>query len=433
MNYNRQVEEITKYIRNGEKEINDFRIGVEFEHFVIDKYSLKTISYYGKDGVGETLKSLEKSGWEGSYEGEYILGLNKGNKTITLEPGSQLELSIKASSKIEDIEKEYMEFLKEIISVLEDKNQGLVTTAYHPLTKIDDIRILPKKRYDLMFNYFKTKGTHAHNMMKGTAALQVSMDYSSEEDYRKKFRVANALSPVMFALLDNGFFFEGDIYNNQNLRAHIWNNCDNDRSGIVDNALDDGFSYEDYAKYILNRPPIFIMKEGKIEFTGDKKAKDIFDPENYKKEELEHILTMFFPDVRTKKYIEIRMMDSVPYPLNFAAVALWKGLIYNEDNLNLIYDYIKDIKIEDIKRIKEEMMIKGLDTIYKDKTIIEMGKWLVELAKKGLHENEVKYVYPLENMLQEGKNPYEITKENNKYGREKALNWCLLNNIKGVF
>lgn len=432
MNYKRQIEEIVNYIKKGEKNKEDFKIGVEFEHFVVDKDSLKTISYYGEEGVGQSLKELEEMGWEAGYEGEYILELIKGNKTITLEPGSQLELSIKAQRRIKDIEREYLEFLDEIIPILNKKNQTLLNTAYHPVTKIEEIRLLPKKRYDFMFNYFKTKGKYAHNMMKGTAALQVSIDFSSEEDYRKKFRVANALSPVLQAIFDNGLCFEGERWPKYNLRAEIWNNCDDDRSGIVDKALEDDFSYEKYAEFILNRPAIFVYKGKEVVFTGGKPIREIFDPENYEKKELQHLFTMFFPDVRTKNYMEIRMMDSVPYPLNFSAVALVKGIIYNEDNINKLYAYIKDISIEDIKASKASIIEKGLEGSLKGERILDLGRWLLELSKEALDEEERNYLLPLEEMLAKGKTPYEITKEREDLGKKAALQWCMLNNVVGV-
>ena len=432
MNYKKQVEEIVNHFRNSEKKVEDFKIGVEFEHFVIDKDTFETISYYGENGVAETLKELENNGWNGSYEGEYILGLTKDTKTITLEPGSQFEFSIEAREDIGGIEKEYLDFIEEIIPILERKNQGLIATGYHPNTKINDIKLLPKERYDFMFNYFKTKGSHAHNMMKGTAALQISLDYKSEEDYRKKFRVANALSPVLYALFDNAFYFEGEPWGKYNLRTHIWNNCDNDRSGTVDNALADNFSYEKYAEYILNGPPIFIMKGEELVPTGDKKVKDIFDPEDYTIAELEHLLTMFFPDVRTKRYIEIRMMDSVPYPLNIGVIALLKGLLYNEENVDNIYKYLEDIDIEDLRKSKTDIIENGLDGKLADKTVLEIGKHLAKLAKEGLSQDEVKYILPVEEMINNNKNPYEITKEKSDLGKKESLDWCLLNNFAGV-
>ena len=429
MSYQKQIEEISNYFRSGEKHSGELKLGLEFEHFVIYKDSLKTVSYYGENGVAETLKEMKKSGWEATYEGDNILGLDKGNKSITLEPGSQLELSLKEESKINDIEREYLEFLNEIIPILESKGQGLMAVGYHPETKINDIKILPKKRYDFMFNYLKKTGTHAHNMMKGTSALQVSIDFIDEDDYKKKYRVINALSPVMYALFDNARYFEGETREKHAIRAFIWENTDKDRSGIVEGALTDDFGYDKYAEFILNNPPILEIKNGVASSTGDKKVRDLFDPENYEIKELEHFLTMFFPDVRTKKFMEIRMMDAVPYPLNFAAVAMLKGVLYNDENLDKVYQYIKNITVEDVNIAKQEMMDKGLSAHLKSKSILEIGKWLVELAKTGLAEDEVQYIYPLENMLSEGKNPFMITKEREINGKKEALDWCLLNNV----
>ena len=429
MNYKRKVIEIANYFKANEKEEEDFRIGIEFEHFVIDKNTLKTISYYGENGVEETLKELETKGWKGVYEGEYLLGLHNHNKVVTLEPGSQLELSVVAQKCIKDIEKEYFSFLEEIIPILEKKNQGLIATAYHPETLISDIKILPKKRYDYMFNYFKDKGVHAHNMMKGTASLQLAFDFKSEEDYIKKFQVASALSPVVYALYDNGYYFEGKPWGRHNLRAHIWENCDMDRSGVVYNTFDKDFGYEKYAEYILNGPPIFIDNGKELYFTGETPYKDIFNPEDYSIEELEHVLTMFFPDVRTKKYVEVRMMDAVPYPLNLSAMALWKGILYNDDNLNKVYDYIKDIDMEAVAKAKVEIIEKGLNGKLKGETVYEMGKWLVDISKKGLVEGERKYLSPLEEMIKRKITPYGLIEEKQNLGKMKALEGCILNNL----
>lgn len=430
MEYKNQINEIEKHFIKNSKTKDNFKIGVEFEHFVVYKDSLKTVSYYGENGVAETLHDLELLGYKGSYEGEYLLGLEKENKVITLEPGSQFELSIKAQKHISVIEKEYLEFLNDINPILESKGQQIMAVGYHPVTKIEEIKLLPKKRYDFMFNYFKTAGTMSHNMMKGTAALQISLDYESEEDYLKKFRVANALSPVIYAMFDNGLYFQGEQYDKHNIRALIWKNTDSDRSGVVPNSLKDDFSFKKYAEYVLNVPPILIAKDGDVESTGDLLVKDVLDVENYNKEELEHLLTMVFPDVRTKRYIEIRMMDSVPYPLNLSAIALWTGLLYDEQTLNKVYDYIKHITIEDVNKAKEEMMDKGLMAKLGNETLLEMGKHIIELAKEGLAEEDIKYIIPLEGMIFEGKNPYEITKDRLYMGKNKALQWTVLNHIE---
>ncbi len=430
MDYIDQINEIEKFFIKNEKTKDNFKIGVEFEHFVVYEDTLKTVSYYGENGVAETLHDLEKLGYNGTYEGEYILGLEKGNKVITLEPGSQFELSIKAQKHIKDIELEYLDFLKDLIPILENKKQQIMAVGYHPETKIKEIKLLPKKRYDFMFNYFKTAGSMAHNMMKGTSALQISLDYGSEEDFIKKFRVANALSPVVFALFDNALYFEGEQYEGHNIRSKIWNNCDTDRSGVVTNALNNDFSFKKYAEYILNIPPILMAKDGDFVPTGDKLVKDVFDPKDYKTEELEHLLTMVFPDVRTKRYIEIRMMDSVPLPLSLAAIALWTGLLYNDVALNKVYDYVKHITIEEVIATKKEMLTQGLKAKLGDKTLLEISKEIVSIAKDGLSQDDVKYILPLEGLIEAEKNPYEITKDRLYMGKKKALHWTVLNDIE---
>lgn len=235
----------------------------------------------------------------------------------------------------------------------------------------------------------------------------------------------------MYALFDNAFYFEGGIWERHNLRSYIWENCDKERSGIVKGTFDRDFGYRKYAEYILNGPPIFMDDGKKVYATGDKLFREIFDPEAYSIEELEHGLTMFFPDVRTKKYVEIRMMDAVPYPYNLAAIALWKGILYNEDNLELVYNYIRDIDMEDIDRSKEDILKRGLNAKLKDDTIFEIAKWLIEISKSKLGE-ESKYILPLEEMVMAKKNPYEMIKEKDHLGKRAALEWCILSNIQGV-
>ncbi|WP_425446785.1 glutamate--cysteine ligase [Dethiothermospora halolimnae] len=425
MDINKQLQQFVDYFKSNEKNVDEFKIGIEFEHFIIDGETVETISYYGEKGVEDTLKKMLKKGWQGQYEGKYLLGLSKEGKNISLEPGSQLEFSISPHRDILDIEKEYNSFLQDIIPILKEKGQRLINLGYHPKTKIEDIKIIPKDRYDFMYNYFRTKGKNAHNMMKGTASIQLTVDYSSEEDYIKKFKIANALSPVIYGIFDNSPFFEGEACSNNGLRIDIWNNCDDDRSGIVEGTFDNDFGYRKYGEYILNRPPIFIDDGKELNFTEESVYRELFNPDNYTKEEFEHVLTMFFPDVRTKGFIEIRMTDSVPYPLNFSVIALWKGLLYDNKNLEEVYNYIKDISMDDVRKSKIDVINNGLEGKLKDRTIYDISKYLIALSKKGLNDNEKHYLEPLEEMINKKKTPAMITKDRLSQGLKDALNWCM--------
>ena len=425
--YQKQIDILVDYFKSRETRQENFKVGAEFEHFIRDEKTLETISYYGENGVEDTLKKLLKKGWKGKYEGQYLLALEKEGTTVTLEPGAQVELSVKPYKDIKDIEREYVEFLKDIIPILEEKNQYLISLGYQPKSKVKDIKFIPKERYKYMSEYFKTRGYLAHNMMKGTASTQVAVDYKSEEDYIKKFRVCNLLVSVVGTMFDNAPFFEGKLWEKFSLRTNIWQNTDADRCSVVQGALDKKFGYKDYAKYILNTPPILVDNGKEVKYTADKPYKEIFNVEDYTIEELEHILTMVFPDVRTKKFIEIRMADALPYPLNFSLIALFKGLLYNEENLNKLYEFSLKIKNEDIIKSKEEAIDKGLNGKFLDTSLKELGKNIIKYAKGGLNEDEIQYIKPLEEIITKGKVPAEIIKENLKLGKKEALSWCIIN------
>lgn len=426
---NYQKDKIVSYFRGSEKNREKFKIGSEFEHFIVNKETLETISYYGDKGVESTLKELLSKGWEGKYEENHLMGLTKNGSNITLEPGAQIELSTRPCKNIEEIENEYLNFLDDVIPILDAKNQLIIALGYHPQSKIKEIPFIPKNRYKYMSEYFKTRGKLAHNMMKGTASLQVTVDYKDEEDYIKKFRVANTLSPIISYMFDNAPFFEGNIWDKNILRVHIWNNCDDDRSMLVPNSLDKVFGYEDYANYILNAPPIFIKRNNEFEFTKDKLFKELYYPDDFSREELEHVMTMYFPDVRTKNFIEIRMADSLPYPLNIAAIALWKGLLYDEENLNYLYEKFSFLTNDKVKDIKKDIIEMGKDAIIGNQSLISICKEIIYIAEKGLEDKESKYLLPLKEFLYN-----EITlslqiKNNLHLGKKLALEKCILNNI----
>ncbi|RKD34785.1 glutamate--cysteine ligase [Thermohalobacter berrensis] len=429
MELEKQIDEIVRYIERGEKDKKDFKLGVEFEHFIVDKQSLRTVTYYEDKGVKHTLRQLIKKGWNGIYEGEYLLGLEKDNASITLEPGAQLEISIKPYKNIEEIERVYLNFLEDLIPILDSKNQILLSLGYQPKTKIANIPFIPKERYKYMSKYLQKRGKYALNMMKGTASTQVTIDYKSEKDYIKKFRIANSLSPVISAIFDNTPFFEGEVSKKYNIRTLIWNNCDDDRCGIVEGALDNDFGYKKYAQYILNRPPIIIKKDNDFLYTKGKRFKYIFNISNNKENELSHVLTMFFPDVRTKKFIEIRMADSIPYPLNFSIIAFWKGLLYNEDNLNILDEYLNDIDISAVLKAKKDIINYGINTLFKGIPIYELGKKILQISKKGLCKEERDYLNPLEEILINKITPTLKTKQMIARGKYDALDWCNLNNV----
>lgn len=435
MDYQQQLDEFETYFKSSEKKEGVEAVGLEVEHFVIDSNTLKTISYSNEDGIEKILTQLvAKQGWQGTKEGEHLIQANKEGAVITLEPGGQLEISIEPEEKITELEDRYYQFLKELLPILNQNDQLLVTAGYQIESKISEIEWNPKQRYKIMSEYLNKRGKYAHNMMKGTASIQVALDYINEEDFIKKFRIANTLAPVVAALFDNAAFFEGTEYKDYNIRTAIWSNCDSDRCGTIKEAFNEDFNYRKYAEYILNRPPILLKQDSGFISTGQKTCREIFKTKNLNKKKLEHVLTMFFPDVRAKNFIEIRMMDSLPPKLNFAAVAFWKGLLYDDDNLEKAYELITDITYEEVQQVREDVVKKGLAAKLGDYKVLELGKKLLQWAKKGLSEVEKEYLTSIEKLLRANKTPMEKTKEKLAKGLSKreAMDWLILNSSLGI-
>ncbi|HAS73495.1 MAG TPA: glutamate--cysteine ligase [Clostridiales bacterium UBA8960] len=318
-------------------------LGMEFEHFLLDRASLRSYDYHEPHGQHDLLRHLLNLGWDILLEEDgYLLGIEKEGSTITLEPGGQVEISLRPLETVKSIDAEYMKIMDEIASVMME-NQILAGLGYHPVTKIDALQLLPKKRYGMMYAYFENNGAYCHNMMKGTAATQVSIDYENEADFIRKFRVANYLSPVISSLFDATPFFEGEPTVGRNMRARIWAETDVKRSKLIPGSLSLEFGFEDYVKYLLKLPPILLYTEGELVFSGEQTLEEALNQYSFDEKELEHHTSMVFPDVRLKKFIEIRMPDALPYPYNLAVASLIKALFYNETLLDKYYQKSRSV------------------------------------------------------------------------------------------
>lgn len=405
MKYEKQVARLVDYFRQGEKPHSDFKVGIEFEHIIVRQETGQSVSYWDPDGVADSLQDiLNKSAAKPIYEGDHLLGLTGEGWEISTEPGGQFEVAIQAQACLKDLEKAYQDFMEIVTPIFESKGQWMITLGYHPRSSIRDIQILPKQRYDYMFRYFMQNGTLSHNMMKGTAALQSAFDYQSETDFKRKYFIGSALSPILYSLFENSAIFEGVHEKYHNIRQYIWANTDPQRSGIYPFAFDEDLSYRKYAERILNTPMIFMDKD-RLEYVGDTPFKDVFDPDQDGDEVIYHALSIVFPDLRLKQYLEFRMMDAVPYPLNFACVALLKGLVYSDDNLSVLEQAFNGIQMEDVLISRENTKRYGLKGIYYGRAMWQWGRILVALAHGALSEEEAAYLAPLEDLLIKTESP----------------------------
>ncbi|MFO3715729.1 glutamate-cysteine ligase family protein [Anaerococcus cruorum] len=404
MNYDKKIEAIAGYIESGEKSVDDFKVGFEVEHFVINADTMETLTYGEEGGVRDSLEEIEKMGYEASYEDDNIMGLTADNFAISIEPAAQFEVALDAKKTIDQLHTAYIEVMGKLIPVFDKKNQLLAQVGYQPKTKIEQLPFIPKERYKYMSQYFKDfGGSSPYNMMKGSGSLQVAIDYKDEEDFKKKFFVANAVSTFLYSIFDNAYIFEGEVYPKHNLRQTIWDNCDKKRSGIYDFAFDSDLSYKKYAEKILATDSIFIHKDGKDIYTANTPFEEIFDDEEMNLDTINHALSIVFPDVRVKKYIEVRMPDNVPYPYNFAAVALIKNMFYDKEVLDFLYDLFADMTYEKSQKLKDKAVMQGVDTVYKDKKISEWMLLVTEMIKE-----DREYIDPLEELLKKDQTPRDI-------------------------
>lgn len=375
-------------------------LGAEMEHFLIDKHTLRSYSYYEPEGQKDlVLKLIDHEGWQLILEeAGYPLGIEKNGSTITFEPGGQLEISLKPMDSVKGIECIYMAILEEIEKHLLP-SQALVSVGYHPKTSISDLPLLPKKRYQMMFEYFKTHGAKSHNMMKGSAATQVSIDYKDEVDFIKKFRVAHFLAPILSSVFDATPIFEGNLYEGDHVRAAIWNETDPQRSKLVKGALgpkDQPFGFESYAKYLLDMPPVLVKKAGEDVFTADQPLKTLLETMSFDDAELEHIQTMVFPDARLKKYIEIRMADALPLPYNFAVFALVQTVFYKDHVLNAIYDWSLDFDDDWVMRTNRALARVPSEM---DEAFYQIKGKLIDMVRGEASEEALLYLEPFMTVL----------------------------------
>lgn len=390
------IKKITAYFESGCKQESSRGMGLELEHFIVDKATQRSVDYYGEHGIERVLEELSPYYTEKFYSEGHLIGLMREEDTLTLEPGAQLEISISPQKEIKKVEEIYRTFSSRIAVVLEKWNYESVTLGYHPRSKIEEITMIPKERYRFMYQYFMDSGTCGKYMMKGTASTQVSIDYKDEEEFRFKYRAAYLLGPVFSLLTENTPVFEGKRCEKRLLRQYIWSHVDESRTSMPNKLFSEGFGFKDYAEYVYQVPQIVMLDDKENVLYTKKSAKEIYTLKELDEEEIEQILSMVFPDVRVKKYIEIRMADSISWEYALAYLALVKGVFMNEDGLKDLLDGFGTMGISSVEAAKNALEKDGLQAIIYGKKAAKIKDNLFAIAKEALGEEEAKYLLPLQ-------------------------------------
>ena len=386
--------DLIDYFISGIKHKNNLKIGVEHEKFVLDKNSFLPRNYDEKYGIRDILERLSSTGWTPSYDDNQktIVALVKGKELITLEPGGQIELSGAPLENIHETCEETTKHLRELKKLGEEFNFILLGMGVEPNLTLDEFPWMPKQRYKIMKEYMKLVGTQGQHMMKRTCTNQVNIDYSSEEDMVNKLRLMLNLEAIATAIFSNSPFDRGSVSKYKSLRSHFWHHTDSDRTGLLPFVFEKNFNFERYTDYALNVPMYFIKRDNKYIDMTNYTFKDYFDGKcsniNYEVtlKDWEDHLTTLFPQVRLKKYIEIRSMDACNWDLICSQPAFWIGILYNDEICDKVQEITEDWTNEDRYYLNQRVPEEGLQTKFKQKKIIEFAQELYELSKKGLQK-----------------------------------------------
>ena len=381
-------EHIIEYFKSGIKSSSNFKIGIEHEKFLFDLKNNKRIDY---NKIKLMFDALIEFGWKPILETGNIIGLNKDGKNITLEPGNQIELSGDKLNNIHEACAESHDYLFELQQVTKKLNIKIVSAGFDPISKLNEIPNNPKKRYEVMTKDMPLGGELSLDMMYRTCGTQLNIDYSSEEDFIKKFKVVNSIVPISIALFANSSIVEKKNSGYLSYRSKVWQNTS--RGGLP-LLFFENLNFEKYAEFIINFPILFI--ENDKEYISGKKYifKDFMDGKIDEignrlpsETDLATHLSTIFTENRLKKYIELRSMDTCGWDCLCSGPAFFIGMLYG--NLGEVYEIISKWDNSKIINAYLEAPKKGFNTQLMGKDLLYWASTLLDLSKKGLEERDI--------------------------------------------
>ena len=381
-------EKIIDYFSSGIKDTKDFKIGIEHEKFLFNNQDNKRIDYLK---IKEMFSALLEFGWNPILENKNIIGLNKGGKNITLEPGNQIELSGDKLNHIHEACAESYDYLFELKQVTKKLDISIVSAGFDPISKLSEIPNNPKQRYKIMTKDMPLGGELSLDMMYRTCGTQLNIDYNSEKDFEKKFKVINSIVPISIALFANSSIVEKKKSGYLSYRSKVWQNTS--RGGLPKIFLEN-LNFEKYADFVLNFPILFI-KDKEQYLSGQKyKFQDFMngkiDEINNRipnENDLSTHLSTIFTENRLKKYIELRSMDTCGWDCLCAGPAFYVGILYG--NLEEVYELISKWDKDKIINAYLEAPQKGFNTQLMGKDLLYWASTLLNLSRKGLEKRDI--------------------------------------------
>jgi len=384
--------QLAGYLEDGNKPKEDWRIGTEHEKFGYCKDTHEPIPYHGERSVLAVLEGLRDAhGWSPVLEDGNLIGLEKAGANVSLEPGGQLELSGAPLETIHGTCDEVNAHLREVKDVADRVGVGFIGLGAAPEWMHDDMPLMPKGRYKLMDSYMQKVGTMGRVMMRRTCTVQVNLDFASEADMVKKFRVALALQPVATALFANSPFFEGKPNGHKSWRARVWRDLDADRTGMLPFVFEDGMGFERYVDYALDVPMYFVYRDGKYIDALGMSFRDFMRGElpalpgevATLSDWADH-LTTIFPEARIKKFMEMRGADGGPWRRLCALPAFWTGIMYDASSLDAAWDLVKDWTAEQREALRVAASEDALQAKVDGINMHELARQVLDISEAGL-------------------------------------------------
>lgn len=382
-------EQLKGYFNNFGTARENWRVGTEFEKLGVFRSTGEAVPYEGKVSIKGILEGLAAEyNWIPMLEDGKLLGLKRGDTYITLEPGAQLEFVGSPCRNLHESNQEVQRHIHEIVELGEP--QGIIWLGYgvHPVSTVNDVKLIPKKRYEIMYDYFNDTGTHGRNMMKLTAAVQVSFDYDGESDMAAKVRLVNGASSIVTALFSNSPISESRDSGFASYRCYIWNNTDPSRCGLLREVFSPDFGFETYTDYVIDVPMFFVRNGDSLVPVRNFRFRDFmekgFEGRFPTIEDWELHLSTIFTEVRMKKYLEVRCGDNQCQKLLMAIPAFWKGLLYDREALDAAWKVVSDWTWEERLELHEDICRKGVNAAIRGKSVLDIARELYKISSEGL-------------------------------------------------
>jgi glutamate--cysteine ligase len=422
-------EDLIRYFASGAKPREQWRVGSEYEKVLVSVRDGRALPFSGPNGVEEIMRRLiDRYGYEANDENGRIISLKGERAPITIEPGGQIELSGEQCETIHCAHKEFTEHAQQLLEIGHQIGATVLGLGIQPVSRIDEIELLPKERYHIMYPYMARKGRLGQRMMKQTAGVQANLDFSDEADAIRKLRVSMGIVPLLYAAFANSAVSDGSLNGYHSFRGHIWSDTDADRSGVPAFVFREDAGFEDYTDYALDVPMYFLIRDHHYlnltippGITFRQYMERGWNGQRATIEDWAHHLTTLFPEVRLKKYVEVRTADSQPPALMLALPALLKGILYDNDCMEAAWDLVKRWSYPERLEITAMAHKAGLEARAGRTTLKQLALELLNIGSTGLirqhalnerGEDESIYLLRLTDLVRSGHSPASLTIEN---------------------